>query len=293
MSNAVFKQELWRKQINNDLDHITGLSNHSDHTYEGEIKFGNTLDITSAVRPTIGNYVPGTDIEFENVSGTAMKLVINKAKYATQQLDDVDRAQSIPGVMENATREMAKELHYEADKEVANVIKNATENGVDYIDEDDEEATATIAQEASATDVSDANALSRVDTGLTKLYENDVKPTENIWGEFSPAYYQHLRGKLTEVLTNNVELAKKGIVGKYYNVDVTIDNALPISGTSRYNVLRTGKAIAFAGQVDKVESGRREAQFADYVKALYVFGTRVVRPKEMYIIKEKVTGVSA
>lgn len=290
MSNRVFKQELWKKQIQNDLEHITGLSKHSDHTYSGDIKYGNTLDITSSVKPTIGDYVPGTDIAFENVSGTAMKLVIDKAKYATQQFDDVDRAQSIPGVMENATRELAKELHYQADLAVANVIKDATDNGVDYIDKNDAPATATIAQEATASEVTEANALARINAGLTKLYENDVKPTMDLWGEFTPAYYEKIRDKLTDRLTNNVELAKKGIVGKYYNVNVTIDNAMPVSGEARYNVLRTGKAIAFAGQIDKVESGRREAQFADYVKALLVFGTRVVRPKEMYVIKETYTG---
>lgn len=291
MSVKVFKQDLWSKNIKNELSILTGLRTHSDFSYDGEIKKGNVLHITGSAKPTIGNYVPGTDIEFENVSGTDMTLIIDKAKYATQLFDDVDRAQTIDGVMENATREMAKELHYEGDRAVADVIKDATENGVKYTDKDDQEATATISQEEAATAVSKSNARSRVEDGLVALYEKNVNPNTDLWGEFSPKYFSCLRQELTETLTNNVELAKTGAVGKYNNVKVCIENLLPIStdGSAKYNTIRTGKAIAFAGQIDKVEAGRVEKQFADYVKALYVFGTRVVRYDEIYVIKEKLS----
>lgn len=290
MANAVFKQEFWRKEINNELDRLGGLKDHSDLSYTGEVKGGNTLHITGSVRPTVGDYTPGTDISFETVAGTGMDLVINQKKYATQLFDDVDKAQSIPGVMENAVREMAKELHYEADKYVASVLKSAVESGVAYTDKNGDSATATIAAEASASQVSKDNALTRIDAGLVKLYENDVAPTTEVYGEFSPAYYGFIRLAVTPLLTNNIELAKKGIVGKYNNVNVCISNALPKNGSTRYNFLRTGRAVAFAGQVDSLESGRAEKQFADYVKALYVFGSRVVRPKEIYAIKETVQG---
>lgn len=290
MSSKVFKQELWSKQIQNDLDTLTGLRTHSDYAFDGEIKQGNILHITGSAKPTVGTYVPGTDINFERVSGTDMTLVIDKYKYATQTFDDVDRAQSIPGVMENATREMAKALHEEADKDVAKAIKDATENGVKYTGKDDQEATETVAQEASASAFTKANAESRVEDGLVALAEHNVKPSTNVWGEFSPKAYSCIRQALTERLTNNVDLAKTGAVGKYNNVSVCIENNLPKdeTGKIRYNVLRTDKAIAFAGQVDKVEAGRIEKQFADYVKALYVYGIRVVRPKEMYILKESI-----
>lgn len=290
MSSNVFKQELWSKQIQNELDVLTGLRTHSDYSYEGEIKHGNVLHITGSVKPTVGDYVPGTDIQFENVGGTEMTLVIDKAKYATQVFDDVDRAQSIPGVMENATREMAKELHFKGDEAVAAVIKDATENGVTYTNNNDQTATGTVPQEVSASAVTKTNAKERIEAGLVALYENNVNPNTDLWGEFTPKYFSNLRQSLTETLTNNVDLAKTGAVGKYNNVKVCIENALPLSTdtNSRYNVIRTGKAIAFAGQIDKVEAGRLEKRFADYVKALFVFGTRVVRYKEMYIIKESV-----
>ena len=111
MSVAVFKQTLWSKKIQNALDTLTGLRTHCDYQFEGEIKAGNKLKITGSVAPTIGTYVPGTDISIENVDGNDQELVIDQFKYFARYFDNVDKAQSIPGVMENDTKECAKYLH--------------------------------------------------------------------------------------------------------------------------------------------------------------------------------------
>ena len=286
MATTTFKQKLWSKEIMKELATLTGLRTHCDAKYTGEIKAGNTLYITGVVAPTVGNYVQGQDITMQAVAGNTITMVINNQKYATQVFDDVDRAQSIPGVMESATAEMARVLHEEADKAVASEIKDATDNGVSRTKEDGTTETLTVPQEASASAVTKANASTRIDDGVQALRENNVPQATELWGEFSPKYYKFLFQYLTEVYTNNVEMAKKGILGKYSNINVTIENLLPKTESAVYDIIRTGRSTAFAGQIDKVEAGRIEKQFADYVKALYVFGTKVVRPKEIYIIKE-------
>ena len=58
--------------------------------------------------------------------------------------------------------------------------------------------------------------------------------------------------------------------------------------TEVYNILRTTKAIAFAEQIDKVEAYRPQDAFEDALKGLYVFGAKVVRPKEIVVIKTTV-----
>ena len=290
MATVSFKQKLWSKSIMKELATLTGLRTHSDAKYTGEIKGGNTLYITGVVAPTVGDYVQGQDITMQAVAGNTITMVIDHQKYATQVFDDVDRAQSIPGVMESATAEMARVLHEEADKAVAAEIKDAIEDGVTRTKENGSTETLLVPQEANASTVTKANATTRLDDGLQKLRENNVPQATELWGEFSPNYYKFLFQNLTELFTNNVEMAKKGILGKYGNINVTIENLLPRSDaqTTRYNIIRTGRSTAFAGQIDKVEAGRIEKQFADYVKALYVFGTKVVRPAEIYAIKESV-----
>jgi hypothetical protein len=68
---------------------------------------------------------------------------------------------------------------------------------------------------------------------------------------------------------------------------VCIENCLPESETAHYNILRTEKAVAFAEQIDKVEKYRPEDAFTDAVKGLYVFGAKIVRPAEIYVMKTK------
>ena len=282
MSVAVFKQTLWSKKIQNALATLTGLRTHSDYEFDGEIKAGNKLKITGSVAPTIGTYVPGTDITVENVDGNDQELVIDQFKYFARYFDNVDKAQSIPGVLENDAKECARYLHEEGDKYVASVMKAEIEK---------ENSTV---KKGTAFTPSKTNVVDEVEKALVALYENNVKPTSELYGEFSPKVYSFLRQSLTEVLTNNVELAKKGAVGKYNNVMVCIENLLPTKSTTsgsttttvRYNIIRTSKAVAFAGQVDQVKAVEKEKGFGDIVKGLYVFGAKVVRPEQMYAIVE-------
>ena len=278
MSVAVFKQTLWSKKIQNALDTLTGLRTHCDYQFEGEIKAGNKLKITGSVAPTIGTYVPGTDINIENVDGVDQELVIDQFKYFARYFDNVDKAQSIPGVLENDTRECAKSLHEEGDKYVASIIKAEIEK-----------TGSTVAKGAAFTP-SKTNAVEKVEEGLVALYTNNVKPTDDLYGEFSPKMYSFLRQALTETLTNNVDLAKKGAVGKYNNVMVCIENLLPVNTTDhvRYNIIRTSKAVAFAGQVDTVKAIEKEKGFGDIVKGLYVYGAKVVRPEQIYALLETI-----
>jgi len=278
MSVAVFKQTLWSKKIQNALDTLTGLRTHCDYQFEGEIKAGNKLKITGSVAPTIGTYVPGTDINIENVDGVDQELVIDQFKYFARYFDNVDKAQSIPGVLENDTRECAKSLHEEGDKYVASIIKAEIEK-----------TGSTVAKGAAFTP-SKTNAVEKVEEGLVALYTNNVKPTDDLYGEFSPKMYSFLRQALTETLTNNVDLAKKGAVGKYNNVMVCIENLLPVNTTDhvRYNIIRTSKAVAFAGRVDTVKAIEKEKGFGDIVKGLYVYGAKVVRPEQIYALSETI-----
>ena len=118
-----------------------------------------------------------------------------------------------------------------------------------------------------------------------QFYGNNCKVSENYWLEISPSYHKVLRPSLTELLTNNVEMAKKGIVGKYGNANVTIENLLPSDETDVYNILRTTHAIAFVEQVRKTETYRPQDSFEDAIKSLYAFGGKVMRPEEIVVIK--------
>ena len=280
MSVAVFKQTFWSNKIQSVLDTLTVLRTHSDYEFEGEIKAGDRLKITGTVRPTIGTYVPGVDIDIENLDGNDQELVIDQFKYFALYFDNVDKAQSLPGVWRATSEQCAKELHEAGDKYVASVIKTAIE------------ATGSTVGKSTAFTPTKANIVEKTEEALTALYANNVSPLTDFYGEYSPRMYSFLRQSLTELSTNNPELLKKGAVGRYNNVLVSIENLLPTStansSTIRYNIIRTGKAVAFAGQIDTIKAVEKEKGFGDILKGLYVFGAKVVRPEQIYALVETV-----
>ena len=270
------KQTIWHQAYIRALETITSLRNHCDFTFQRDAKNAKEVKILGAVRPEIRTYVPGNSISRDAVSSTSQTLQINQFKYFNIGLDDVIKAQTVPGAMEATAKEGAAALAEEGDKYVGKVIKDALDAG-------DIEST-------TAAEITKSNAVEKVEDAFVILYGNNVRPNENFYLEVSPNYYSKLRQSLTELFTDNVEMAKKGFVGKYGNALVSIENLLPNNGSNtRYNILRTSKAVAFVEQIDKVEAYRPEDSFEDALKGLYTFGAKVVRPDEVVVIKETAT----
>lgn len=271
------KQTIWHQAYIRALETITSLRNHCDFVFEKDAKNAKEVKILNAVRPTVKDYTPGTPIDREAVSATDQILKLDKFKYFNIGLDDVYKAQSVPGAMEAAAKEGALALAEEGDKYVAEIVKTATEDS----------SISSI----EASNITKTNAVEKLEDAFVVLYGNNCRVTDTYHAEVSPNYFSKLRQNLTELFTNNVEMAKKGYIGKYGNALVSIENLLPksTSSTERYNILRTSKAIAFAEQIDKVEAYRPEDSFEDALKGLYVFGAKIVRPKEIVVIKETIS----
>ena len=270
-----FKQVVWSKSILKSLEKITSLRNHCNFEYEKDTTNAKEVKILNVNRPTIHRYVPGTALERESIKDGEQTLKLDQFFYYNYEVEDIDKAQSVPGLMEAATDEAAQGLSLEGDKYVASIIKEAA---------DEETPAIGVSSEITLTK---SNAIESVEAGFVKLYENDCKINDTFYLELAPKVYSLFKQNLTETSTNNPELLKKGAVGKYNNALVCIENCLPTAGAVTYNVLRTDKAIAFAEQIDNVEKYRPQDAFTDAIKALYVFGAKIVRPKEIYVIKTK------
>ena len=266
-----FQQTIWSTSILRSLEKITSLRNHCDFQYEKESKNAKEIKILSVNRPTIRTYVPGTALVRESVADSSQLMMLNQYKYFNFEVEDIVKAQSVPGLMEALTDEAGKGLALEGDKYVATIVKTAAEAGQIETSEEIELTTS--------------NAVSSVEEGFATLYGNDCKPTDTFYLEVAPRVFTTYRQQLTELSTNNPEILKKGAVGKINNAYVCIENCLPESASAHYNILRTAKAIAFAEQIEKVEKYRPEDAFTDAVKGLYVFGAKIVRPDEIYVMK--------
>lgn len=267
-----FQQTIWSASILRSLDKITSLRNHCDFQYEKDSHNAKEVKILSVTRPTIRTYVPGTAIEREGAADSSLLLQLNQYRYFNFEVEDIVKAQSVPGLMEALTDEAGKGLALEGDKYVATVVKEAVDGG---------EITS------AAVTLTKTNAVESIEAGFAALYEKDCKVSDTFYLEVAPKVFSLYRQALTELSTNNPEILKKGAVGKLNNAYVCIENCLPTGTDGTYNILRTNKAIAFAEQIDKVEHYRPQDAFTDAVKGLYVFGATIVRPNEIYVMKTK------
>lgn len=268
-----FQQVIWSKSILRSLEKITSLRNHCDFQYEKESKNAKEVKILSVNRPTVRKYTPGTALVRESASDSSQTLMLDQYRYFNFEVEDIVKAQSVKGLMEALTDEAGKGLALEGDIYVGEIVKAAVTAG-------DVTASTQIT-------LSTSNAISSVEDGFAVLYGNDCKVSDTFYLELAPKVFTTYRQQLTEVSTNNPEILKKGAVGRINNAYVCIENCLPSDDTSVYNILRTNKAIAFNEQIEKVEHYRPEDAFTDAVKGLYVFGAKIVRPKEIYVMKTK------
>lgn len=267
-----FQRTVWSASILRSLDTITSLRKHCNFQYEKETKNAREVKILGVTRPTIRTYVSGTPLVRESAGDTSQSLVLDQFKYFNFEVEDIDKAQSQNGLMEALTDEASKGLALEGDKYVAQVIKAAADGG-------------EVSTSASVITLTNSNAMASIEEGFATLYEHNCSVHDSFYLELAPRVFTTYRQQLTELSTNNPEILKKGAVGKINNAYVCIENCLAEAEGAYYNILRTDKAVAFAEQIESVEAYRPEDAFTDAVKGLYVFGAKVVRPEEIYVMK--------
>ncbi len=263
MAVVHFIQTIWSKKIQDKLELECKLVANCHREYEGDCKYAHSVKILGVGEPTVGDYT-GEDIAIEKMSDESQILDIDQAKYFAFYVDDVDKAQSVPGLPEKFQEKSVHALAVARDTFVANLIKSGTNI-----------TTATaLTQEA----VKEA-----IDKAIVKLRERNFNEDGVL--EISPAVYNVFKNCLITLSTNNPEYIKKGIVGMYDGLEVMMSNNLAKDGDNVCCDIRGKKAIAFAGQIDKVEACRAEKRFADIIKGLDVYGGKVIDNDRIEVIK--------
>ncbi len=267
MAYTNFKQTFWSKHIQSQLEKHCVLLEDCDYTFEGEVKHGEKIRILGVGRPTIATY-DGTDIGLaETVADSSVELLIDQAKYFNFMVDDIDKAQGTPGLMEALSLESSKALAEARDSYVASLYTGA----------------AKISESTAVSTSADAKKL--VDNAFEELWNKGVKIGSDVTIILTPWFYNLFKDELTNRYTDNLELITKGIIGLYNGAAVKISNNLANDGTDDCMFVKTKRAIAFAGQIQSTEAYRPEGLFAGALKGLDVYGAKVVKPEEMYVIK--------
>jgi len=238
-----------------------------NRNYEGEINNqGDTVRVRSVSRPTISTYTKGsTTITPEQLTDAQRSLVIDQSKYFAFEVDDIDAAQSPGGELDEGLMEAVYGLRDVADQYVAGLYTGAQ-----------------AANQIGTVSVTSADlAYTQLRKLKVVLDEADV-PDEGRYAVVPPWYHGLL-------LENNkfVDASAYGSTRPIINGEVgealgfrilKSNNCVNVTGDDWAVQAGVPGAIAYAEQINKVESYRPQDSFSDALKGLHLYGAKVMRP---------------
>lgn len=283
MSYANFIPTVWNESIERELERLCVFAEDCNRSYEGSVKSkGESVKILGVGKPTIKSIAKADkskDIDGpEEVEDTSVIMVIDQIRYFNYMIGDIDKAQAENGVMDALNLETSEGLANEVDKHIASLAVDS--NVAKLFD-----VAPVVTSDKTA---GEGYVLDILDSAIEKLYENDVKATTEIVCTVSPRFYTRLKKAYAELDTDNSKLLKNGRVGMYGNVTIKMSNNVHKSKDGSDNIMiRTKRAIAYVNPLTHTEAYRPEKKFADAVKGFILFGSKVVRPKEIVNINVK------
>lgn len=266
MAYENFIPKFWSENILRENGKLTVLANLCNREYEGTIKGkGDTVTILGIGGVKVGDYT-GADISSpETLADTSVKLIIDKAKYFNVLVDDVDKRQAVDGLLGKIMAGATEGLAETEDTDIGTVLKEGAGQKL-----------ATI----SSLDAD--KAWKAIADAITKLRKKGVKKTTKCCAVVTPEFFQRLAEKREKLDTDNTGILENGFEGKAQGVEIYISNTLPNDGTNDHCFVFTkGRAVAHAAQVNEVEAMRSNTKFADVVRGLLLYGTKVVRSQEV------------
>lgn len=272
MAISNFQPTIWAATLLDTLKNslVFGAPGVVNRDYEGEITGGGTsVKITSISDPTVTNYVKDTDLAVQALTDATRSLLIDQQKAFAFEVDDLDAAQSRNGgaLMTQAAVQAAYALRNVADGVIAAEMK----------------ANALVGNKLGAKAISTVDGAFQliVDMGV-KLDDNNV-PMDGRWLIVTPALYgkfQQDNRFISALQAGTTEGLRNGNVGNALGFAISKSNNCA-AGATTGKIVTAGYAGAtsYADQIVNVEAARMERRFADLLKGLHVYGTKVIRPE--------------
>lgn len=294
MAIGNFNPTIWTKGFLINLNKVHVHAALLNRDYEGEIQAaGDTVKISSVGRVTVNSYtrnsgLGGTDASPtitairrpEITEGSSLFLTVDQEEYFNIAIDDIDKFQQKPKLMDKVMAEAAYAMANEIDQFVNSTLQtgvSGTTNGTG-----NRLTARTIGVGAGDDDFYEL----LVDLGV-KLKENDVFGPK--WAVIPPWAEGMLQKdvRFTNYGTSeNRDTLANGIIGRAAGFELSVSNNLSgaTSGTLAtaggvYTVLAGVKeAATYAEQTMNMDAFRPHDGFNDAVKGLQVYGAKVTRP---------------
>lgn len=271
MAISNFIPTIWSENLSSALNKKYVAVANCNRDYEGEIRnCGSVVKICGVGNITVGDYTKNTDMSTpQSLSDTVKELTIDQAKYFNFQIDDVDKVQSMPKLLDAAMANAANTLADAADKYVFSFATQAAN---------------TIVNDATTVN----NIMDTIIQARQRLYEKNVSDSSSVVLEISPAIASLIYKAKLNLSSDNAETLESGCIGSLGGCKIFVSNNIEneSEGSTVYYkcMMRTKRSIAFAEQLSEIDAYRPEKRFADAVKGLHLYGAALVYPEELVLL---------
>lgn len=241
--------------------------------YEGLATKGNTVNITGVVIPTVHDYkAAGRQTTPDSISDTGIELQIDQEKSTDFLVDDIDRAQAA-GSLTPFTDAAAYAMVADTDTFIANLL---VANGTPLVPTG---VTDTWSAGGIGTLTAD-DAFNLIKDARKQLNKANVPPDNRVCvvnAEFEGLLLGAASKLTTFYQSNDTEGLRNATLGQLLAMRIVVSNHLPAINEPQF-VAFNMRGAAFVSQIDQVEAMRDVNSFSDRVRALHVYGGKVIRP---------------
>lgn len=280
--------EIWSLSLNKKLDKSGVGMKIVNRIYEKDIKnYGDTVNIGELGDVSVTDYSEDeTDggVTYQRVSATSQQLKIDQSKSFGIFLSDITQKQS-------NIKDLQAKFEARAKTAVDLVKDTFVLSAFAEIPADNKLGTAT------AVTLTPDNAykclvwLSKTlkNNNAVQIKNDQIYKTNQAAGEALP--YVVINPDVEAIIRQAPEfihatqagdrLLREGSIGTIAGLDVLVCTNLP-TVSNKVNIMAgINEAIAYAGNISKIEAMRDDKFFGDNVRGLYVYGKKVVLPKAL------------
>ncbi len=278
MAITGFQASKWTAKVELLAQENSIVSTITSQNYQMDANGAKSVVMNLVDDITIGTYTPGSDITVTPLDDTQKTLTMDQNNYFAFPIDIVNKVQSTADYMSAAMTQAGKKIALTADAYVlgANSYGDA---GIP--------AGNKIGAVASPIAINSVNVLAQL-YAIAEIMDGQNIPRDgNRWVVVPPWFMTKLAIAGIATQTDNMQTFAFGIVRQVAGLNIVMSNNLTAlgGGSDEYQILAfSGRSIPFATSVQTLSVTDMENQFAQLVKGLYVFGSKILFPAEVCLL---------
>jgi hypothetical protein len=306
-ASGTFIPTLWSSKLNAKFYAASVFGEIANTDWEGELKsMGDKIIINNMPDIIVSNYTIGANLSYQVPTPSVIELAIDRAKSFAFQVHDVLAYQAQPDLMNSFSNDASMAMKVAVDSTVWYGSFSGSDAANKGAAAGAKSGSFNMGTDTSPVVLTAANVLATL-TAMSGVLDEQFVPETDRWLVIDSATRQVLMNSnlaQAQFMGDSTSMVRNGKIGIIDRFTVYVSNNLPrasagtatpwlsgdgsestITSTSnlKRRVLVAGhkSAISFAAQMNKVEDIPNPNDFGRYVRALQIFGFKVVKPQSL------------